>query len=174
MSAATIQTQHSPHEPWNKGRLIGQKRPLEPKDVWNIRVRLQIKANKRDVAMFNAAIDSKLRGSDLVRLKIDDVFANGRARDRATVIQKKTGRPVQFELTEQARKSVEDWLANLKPHAGRYLFPSRIRSREHISTRQYARTCMHGCAAPAWRTPPTAHIRCGGQRRPKFARKQEI
>ncbi len=139
MSAAIVQTQNSPHEPWNKGRLIGQKRPLKPKEVWNIRVRLQIKAGKRDLAMFNVAIDSKLRGCDLVRLKIDDVYANGRARDRATVIQKKTGRPVQFELTEQARKSVEDWLAAIKPHAGRYLFPSRIHSREHISTRQYGR-----------------------------------
>ena len=89
--------------------------------------------------MFNVAIDSKLRGCDLVRLKIDDVYANNRARDRATVIQKKTGRPVQFELTEQARKSVEDWLVAIKPHARRYLFPSRIHSREHISTRQYGR-----------------------------------
>ncbi len=139
MSAAIDETPKSPHEPWNKGRLIGQKRPLKPKEVWNIRVRLQIKAGRRDLAMFNVAIDSKLRGCDLVRLKIDDVYANGRARDRATVIQKKTGRPVQFELTEQARKSIEDWLASsIDSHGGRYLFPSRIRSREHIS-RQYSR-----------------------------------
>ena len=90
-------------ELWNKGRLIGQKRPLKPKDVWTIRVRLQLEDRKRDLAMFNLAVDSKLRGCDLVRLKIDDVSAGGRVRDRATVIQKKTGRPVQFEITEQTR-----------------------------------------------------------------------
>ncbi len=137
MSTAAVQ--HSLREPWNKGRLVGQKRPLKPKDVWNIRVRLQIKAGKRDLAMFNLAIDSKLRGCDLVRLKIEDVYANGRARDRATVVQKKTSRPVQFELTEQTRRSVEEWLAVVKGHDGRYLFPSRIHDQPHISTRQYAR-----------------------------------
>jgi hypothetical protein len=88
-------------EPWNKGRLVGQKRPLNPKDVWTIRVRLQMEKRRRDLAMFNLAIDSKLRGCDLVRLKIDDVCASGRVRDRTTVVQKKTGRPVQFEITEQ-------------------------------------------------------------------------
>src|SRR5207302_3232477 len=77
------------HDPWNKGRLIGQKRPLKPKDVWTIRVRLPLEGHKRDLAMFNLAIDSKLRGCDLVRLQIDDVCAGGRVRDRATVIQKK-------------------------------------------------------------------------------------
>src|SRR6201988_1256111 len=93
-------------DPRNKGRLIGQKRPLKPKDVWTIQVRLQLEGRKRDLAMFNLAIDSKLRGCDLVRLKIDDVSAGGRVRDRATVIQKKTGRPVQFEITEQTRVAV--------------------------------------------------------------------
>ena len=85
--------------PWNKGILIGQKRPLKPKDVWAIRVRLQLQGRKRDLALFNLAIDSKLRGCDLVRLQVDDVCAGGRVRDRGTVIQKKTGRPVQFEIT---------------------------------------------------------------------------
>ena len=89
--------------PWNKGRLIGQKRPLKPKDVWAIRVRLQLEGRKRDLALFNLAIDSKLRGCDLVSLQVDDVSVGGRVRDRATVIQKKTGRPVQFEITEQTR-----------------------------------------------------------------------
>jgi hypothetical protein len=82
--------------PWNKGRLIGQKRPLKPKEVWAIRVRLQLQGRKRDLALFNLAIDSKLRGCDLVSLRVDDVCVGGRVRDRATVIQKKTGRPVQF------------------------------------------------------------------------------
>jgi integrase len=139
MSAVNAQNQPRLREPWNKGRLIGQKRPLKPKDVWNIRVRLQIKTRKRDLAMFNLAIDSKLRACDLVRLKIDDVYVNGRARDRSTIIQKKTSRPVQFELTEPTRKAVEDWLAVMKPREGRYLFPSRLHRQPHISTRQYAR-----------------------------------
>ena len=94
--------------PWNKSRLIGQKRPLKPKDVWAIRVRLQLQGRKRDLALFNLAIDSKLRGCDLVRLQVDDVCAGGRVRDRGTVIQKKTGRPVQFEIMEQTRASIHD------------------------------------------------------------------
>jgi hypothetical protein len=89
--------------PWNKGRITGQKRPLKPKDVWAIRVRLQLEHRARDLALFNLAIDSKLRGCDLVRLQVDDVCAGDRVRDRATVIQKKTSRPVQFEITEQTR-----------------------------------------------------------------------
>jgi hypothetical protein len=86
------------HNPWNKGRIIGQKRPLKPRDVWTIPVRLQLEGRKRHLALFNLAIDSKLRGCDLVRLQTDDVCVGGRMRDRATVIQKKTGRPVQFEI----------------------------------------------------------------------------
>jgi hypothetical protein len=89
--------------PWNKGRLIGQKRPLKPKEVWAIRVRLQLEERRRDLALFNLALDSKLRGCDLVRLQVSDVCVGSRVRDRATVIQRKTGRPVQFEITEQTR-----------------------------------------------------------------------
>jgi integrase len=126
-------------EPWNKGRLIGQKRPLKPKDVWTIRVRLQLEGHQRDLAMFNLAIDSKLRGCDLVRVRIDDVCAGGRVRDRAIVIQKKTGRPVQFEITEQTRSAIGEWLAAFDACRGRYLFPSRLRQKPHLSTRQYAR-----------------------------------
>ena len=83
-------------DPWNKGRLIGQKRPLKPRDVWSIRVRLQVERRARNLALFNLAIDSKLRGCDLVRLQVDHVSVGGRVRDRATIVQKKTGRPVQF------------------------------------------------------------------------------
>jgi integrase len=125
-------------DPWNKGRLIGQKRPLKPKDVWTIRVRLQLERRKRDLAMFNLAIDSKLRGCDLVRLRIDDGSAGGRVRGRATVIQKKTGRPVQFEFTEQTRSAIGEWLAALDARRGRYLFPSRSREQPHLSPRQFA------------------------------------
>ena len=101
--------------PWNKGRLIGQKRPLKPKDVWAIRVRLQLEQRKRDLALFNLAIDSKLRGCHLVRLRANDVCVGGQVRDRATVIQQKTGRPVQFEITEQTRAAIRDWLADTGP-----------------------------------------------------------
>jgi integrase len=125
--------------PWNKGRLTGQKRPLKPKDVWAIRVRLQLQHRARDLALFNLAIDSKLRGCDLVRLQVDDVFAAGRVRDRATITQKKTGRPVQFEITEQTRASIRAWLPEVEARHGQYLFPSRFRTQPHLSTRQYAR-----------------------------------
>jgi integrase len=125
--------------PWNKGRLIGQKRPLKPKEVWAVRVRLQLEGRKRDLALFNLAIDSKLRGCDLVALQVDDVCAGGRVRDRATVIQKKTGRPVQFEITEQTRSSIRDWVSEENLKSGDYLFPSRRRGQPHLSTRQYAR-----------------------------------
>ena len=125
--------------PWNKGRLIGQKRPLKPKEVWTIRVRLQLEERRRDLALFNLALDSKLRGCDLVRLQVNDVCVGGRVRDRATVIQRKTGRPVQFEITEQTRAAIRDWVANSVPGNGQYLFPSRFHDQPHISTRQYAR-----------------------------------
>src|SRR5215213_7686193 len=112
--------------PWNKGRLIGQKRPLKPKDVWAIRVRLQLGGRKRDLALFNLAIDSKLRGCDLVALRVDDVLLGGRVRPRATVLQRKTGRPVQFEPTEQTRDAVARWIGQGGRKPGDHLFPSRI------------------------------------------------
>ena len=125
--------------PWNKGRITGQKRPLKPKDVWAIRVRLQLEHRARDLALFNLAIDSKLRGCDLVRLQVDDVCAGDRVRDRATVTQKKTSRPVQFEITEQTRASIQAWLPKVDARNGKYLFPSRFRAHPHLLTRQYAR-----------------------------------
>src|SRR3974390_3510728 len=108
-------------DPWNKGRLIGQKRPLKPKDVWSIRVRLQVEARARNLALFNLAIDSKLRGCDLVRLQVDDVSVGGRVRDRTTIVQKKTGRPVPFEITEQTRATIQAWLADIRSRSTRYL-----------------------------------------------------
>jgi integrase len=125
--------------PWNKGRLIGQKRPLKPKEVWAIRVRLQLEQRRRDLALFNLAIDSKLRGCDLVRLGVNDVCVGGHVRDRATVIQQKTNRPVQFEITDKPRAAIRDWLASGTLGNGQYLFPSRVHDQPHISTRQYAR-----------------------------------
>ena len=121
--------------PWNKGLLVGQKKPLQPKHVWSIRVRLEIARMWRDLARFNLAIDSKLRACDLVKLRIDEVSSGAKVRDRATVVQKKTSRPVQFEITEQRRT----WLRILRTTGSRYLFPSRLHRRPHLSTRQYAR-----------------------------------
>jgi len=100
----------SSRTPWNKGKLIGAKPPLRPKHVWAIRTRLMIEGRSRDLAMFNLAIDSKLRGCDVVALKVEDVAPNGYAIDRATIRQRKTGRPVKFELTEQTREAVDGYL----------------------------------------------------------------
>src|SRR5437762_2580198 len=102
--------QASSREPWNKGKLIGAKPPLRPSHVWSIRAKLQIAGRTRDLALFNLAIDSKLRGCDVVAIRVDDVAPNGYTVDRATVRQKKTGRPVRFELTEQTRQAVDDYL----------------------------------------------------------------
>jgi len=121
--------------PWNKGRLIGQKRPLKPKDVWAIRVRLQLQGRKRDLALFNLAIDSKLRGCDLVRLQVNDVCAGGRVRDRGTVIQTKTGRPVQFETW--SRPGPRSMIGCRRSNSGTGATCSR--AQPHLSTRQYAR-----------------------------------
>jgi integrase len=118
--------------PWNKGLLIGQKKPLEPKHVWSIRVRLEIARSWRDLVIFNLAIDSKLRACDLVKLRIDDICSGAKVQHRATIVQKKTGRPVQFEITEQSRNSVEAWLPMLRTIGSRYLFPSRLHARPHI------------------------------------------
>ena len=126
-------------QPWNKGLLVGQKKPLEPKHVWSIRVRLEISRSKRDLVIFNLAIDSKLRACDLVKMRIDDICSGNNVRHRATIVQKKTGRPVQFEVTEQSRSSIEAWLPMLRTSGSRYLFPSRLHTSPHISTRQYSR-----------------------------------
>src|ERR1700724_1304732 len=103
--------------PWNKGKLTGAKPPLRPKHVWSIRTKLQMEGRARDLAMFNLAIDSKLRGCDIVVIRVEDVAASGYTADRATVRQKKTGRPVRFELSEQTRQAIDDYLqaANKRP-----------------------------------------------------------
>lgn len=138
-------TQH--REPWNKGKLVGQKPPLKPKDIWAIRIHLQNQRHVRDLAMFNLAIDSKLRGCDLVSLRVRDITHGNQILPRAMVVQRKTQRPVQFELTEPSRSAVAAWIdkAHLEPEE--YLFPSRIGNSPHVSTRQYARIVHHWVAA---------------------------
>ena len=130
-----------------KARLTGQKPPLKPREVWSIRIRLQIGKKKRDLALFNLAIDSKLRSCDLVTLRVADVAPGGQVRERAIVIQQKTGRPVQFELTEQTREAIRDWLSKRRLQDGDYLFPSRVHHCSHLSTRQYARIVDHWVAS---------------------------
>jgi integrase len=125
--------------PWNKGRLIGQKPPLKLKEIWGIRIRLQLAHRIRDLALFNLAIDSKLRACDLVNLRLRDIDLNGKILTRATILQKKTHRPVQFELTEQTREAVNSWIKTLGLGSSDYLSPSRSHPGSHISTRQYAR-----------------------------------
>lgn len=129
----------SVHVPWNKGRIIGQKPPLKPKHVWAIRTRLQMDEKWRDLAMFNLAIDSKLRGCDLVRLRVEDIAPNGRTANRATIMQRKTRRPVTFEISEQARSSMDRYLSTMKTANSVYIFPGRGHPEKPISTRQYAR-----------------------------------
>lgn len=124
---------------WNAGRTVGAKKPLKPKDVWGIRFLLEHEGRLRDRAMFDLAIDSKLRGCDVVRIKIGDLVVNGSIRHRATVIQQKTGKPVQFELLEPARTSLLAWLERRGGSVDDFAFPSRMDAADHISTRQYAR-----------------------------------
>jgi integrase len=126
-------------QPWNKGRLVGQKRPLLAKQVWAIRARLELSGNLRDLALFNLAIDSKLRGCDLVRLKVSDLITADRVRERVTIIQSKTRRPVQFEVSENTRDSIWQWVRRPGILGCAHLFPSRFHGRPHVSTRQYAR-----------------------------------
>ena len=103
--------QASRREPWNNGKLIGAKPPLRPKHVWSIRTELRIEGRRRDLAMFNLAIDSKLRGCDVVALKVEDVAPGGYTLDRATVRQRKTGQPVRFELTELTRQAIDSYIS---------------------------------------------------------------
>src|SRR5215510_215196 len=127
------------HTPWNKGKLIGAKPPLRINQVWSIRTRLMVQNRTRDLAMFNLAIDSKLRGCDVVAIKVEDVAPNGYTVERATVRQRKTGRPVKFELTEQTRQAIEDYLRVSGRKPGEILFASRRERARCMTTRQYAR-----------------------------------
>jgi integrase len=121
----------------NKGQIVGQKLSLRPKEVWGMRTRLEIASNLRELALFNLAIDSKLRACDLTCIKVRDLMISGMLRARATVIQKKTPRPVQFELSEQTRHSLEESIAERKLLSTDLLFPTRTRA--NLSTRQYGR-----------------------------------
>jgi len=126
-------------EPWNKGKLIGQKAPFKLKEVWAIRVWLQLEHRTRELALFDLGLDSKLRACDLVKLRVRDICHGDRIAPRAIVMQQKTSRPVQFEITEQTRTAVADWMKLRNLHSEDFLFPSRVQKSLHLGTRQYAR-----------------------------------
>lgn len=126
-------------EPWNKGKVVGQKAPLKLKDIWALRVRLQMANRIRELALLNLGIDSKLRGCDLVKLKVSDVCHGEQIAARAIVMQQKTQRPVQFEITAPTRETLRDWIKHAALHSDDVLFPSRIHASAHLGTRQYAR-----------------------------------
>ncbi len=130
-------------EPWNKGKLVGQKAPFKLKDIWALRVRLQMERRVRELALFNLGIDSKLRGCDLVALKVRDVCHGDQVSTRAVVMQHKTQRPVQFEITQATRDVLQTWSKQAGLKSEDFLFPSRLHDSPHLGTRQYARLLGH-------------------------------
>ncbi len=133
--------------PWNKGKLLGQKPPLKLKEIWAIRIRLQIDENQRDLALFNLAIDSKPRACDLLKLRVSDVSHGNRVASPAMVMQQKTGQSVHFEITEQTRQAVSHWIRRANLSSSDHLFPSRLHQSPHLSARHYARIVQSWLAA---------------------------
>ena len=125
--------------PWNKGKIVGRKAPLKLKDIWAIRIRLQLGHRTRELALFDLGLDSKLRACDLVRLRVRDICHGDRVSPRAIVMQQKTSRPVQFEITPPTRDAVTAWIKEAKLANDNFLFPSRVHQSPHLGTRQYAR-----------------------------------
>ena len=151
-------------EPWNKGKVVGQKAPFKLKDIWALRIQLQMQGRVGELALFNLGIDSKLRGCDLVALKVRDICHGDQVASRAIVMQHKTQRPVQFEITPATRDSVQAWikLAGLK--ADDYLFPSRLHESPHLGTGSTLASSAAGCTTWAWTRPTTVPTRCGARR----------
>jgi integrase len=136
--------------PWNKCKLVGQKAPFKPRDVWAIRARLAREHQTRELALFNLGIDSKLRGCDLVALKLRDIQHGAQIATRAIITQHKTGRPVQFEITPPTRAAVQAWVVEAGLKSEDHLFPSRIHGSPHICSRQYARTANSRARSAIW------------------------
>ncbi|MFT7258820.1 MAG: site-specific recombinase XerC [Glaciecola sp.] len=130
-------------EPWNKNKLVGQKLPLKLQQIWAIRIRLELSGNVRDLALFNLSIDSKLRGCDLVSLRLRDIAHGLSVQSRAMVVQQKTGQPVQFEITKNTRESISQLIQRDQLTSSDYLFKSRVKASVHLSTRQYSRIVDH-------------------------------
>ena len=139
MGVSDLNSDARGRRPWNAGNMVGAKRLLKPRDVWAIRFFLDEHRRLRDRALFDLAIDSKLRGCDIVKMKIGDIVTSGAIRNRATVMQQKTRRPVQFELMTETRTTLLTWLNRRGGSLDDFIFPSRVNYMGHLSTRQYAR-----------------------------------
>ena len=161
---APVADERARRSPWNKGKLVGAKPPLLPSHVWSIRTKLQMEGRKRDLALFNLAIDSKLRGCDVVAVRVDDVAPSGYAMDRATIRQRKTGRPVRFELTDQIRMAIDEYLRMTGRKAGQLLFSGRGDGMRGLTTRQYARLVQEWVASIGLDPQSSARIRCVARR----------
>jgi len=131
--------QREKRTPWNKGKLIGQKLPLKPEQIWAIRIHLEMGEKFRDLALLNLALDSKLRGCDLVKLTVKDVSIGNEIKSRSSILQQKTKQPVKFEITPKTQKALLAWINLMGLCSRDYLFPSRIHYGDHLSTQQYAR-----------------------------------
>ena len=153
-------------EPWNKGKIVGQKAPFKLKDIWALRVRLQMKNRVRELALFNLGIDSKLRGCDLVALKVRDICHRDQIASRAIVLQHKTQRPVQFEITQAARDAVQTWIKSEGLESEDFLFPSRIHDSPHLGTPSTVESSKAGSRNLTWTRPTTAPTRYGEPRPP--------
>lgn len=142
LKRSTVMLFHKKHEkkvPWNKGKLIGQKLPLKPEQIWSIRIHLQMDGKVRDLALFNLALDSKLRGCDLVKLTVKDISVGNEIKSRSSVLQQKTKHPVKFEITLNTQQALSAWIDYAKLRSVSYLFPNCIHPEAHLSTQQYAR-----------------------------------
>ena len=124
---------------WYGRHLIGPKLPLKLKEIWGVRIRLQMANRDRDLALFDLGLDSKLRGCDLVKLRLGDVTIGHSIRSRCMVVQQKTGRPVQFEITDPCKESLVAWLQKRGARDDDWIFPSRSNRGGHLTTRQYGR-----------------------------------
>ncbi len=164
----------SPRPAWNAGRKVGAKRPLKPRQIWAIRFHLDREHRLRDRALFDLAIDSKLRGCDLVKIKIGDLVTGAEMQTRAIVIQQKTGRPVQFEITSDARRSLLAWLERRGGSIEDYAFPSGVDHFAHMSTRQYARLVDEWVTAVGLRSEDYGTHRYAEQRHQLFTRRLAI
>ena len=154
------------HEPWNKGKIVGQKVPFRLKDIWALRVRLQMESRVRELALFNLGIDSKLRGGDLVGLKVRDICHGDQVASRAVVMQHKTQRPVQFEITQATREAVQKWIKQAGLKSEDFVFPSRIHDSPHLGRDSTLESSRAGSRNSGLIPQTTARTRCGEPRRP--------
>jgi len=159
-----LQKHNQDREPWNKGKLMGQKLPLTLQEIWSIRMRLQSEKRFRDMALFNLAIDSKLRACDLLKIRVSDISSSGQVNSRATIMQQKTQRPVRFEITSRTRSSIERWIEAAELSSSRYLFPSRINGCSICRPGSMRESSSRGWLESVWTQLPMGRILSGGRK----------